>query len=94
MKLKVALIAPPYPLEEAPSPPLGICYVASAFIKAGASVKIYDFIVSEYSKEKLSEELLDFAPDIVLLDYFLGDEEAPQIISLGLFFTAISLTSS
>jgi len=65
MNLKVALIAPPYPLEEAPSPPLGICYVASAFIKTGAEVKIYDFIVSEYSKEKLSKKLLDFAPDIV-----------------------------
>lgn len=65
MKLKVALIAPPYPLEEAPSPPLGICYVASAFIKAGAKVKIYDFIVSEYSREKLSKELLSFTPDII-----------------------------
>ncbi|MCP3921833.1 MAG: radical SAM protein [Desulfobacterales bacterium] len=65
MSLKVALIAPPYPLEEAPSPPLGLCYVASAFRKAGATVKIYDFIVSEYTKEKLSKELLSFEPDII-----------------------------
>lgn len=33
--MKIALIAPPYPLEEAPSPPLGICYVAAACEKPG-----------------------------------------------------------
>jgi radical SAM superfamily enzyme YgiQ (UPF0313 family) len=63
--MKVAIIAPPYPLEEAPSPPLGICYVAAAFEAAGAEVEIFDFIVSQYTKEKLASELDRFKPDIV-----------------------------
>lgn len=63
--MKVALIAPPYPLEEAPSPPLGICYVAAACEAAGAEVLIIDYIVSEYTPEKLWRLLDEFAPDVV-----------------------------
>ncbi len=63
--MKVALIAPPYPLEEAPSPPLGICYVAAACEAAGAEVRIIDYIVSEYTPEKLWRLLDEFAPDVV-----------------------------
>jgi hypothetical protein len=33
-------------LEEIPSPPLGVTYVAAAFEAAGAEVKIFDYIVS------------------------------------------------
>ena len=63
--LKIALIAPPYPLEEAPSPPLGLCYVAAACEAAGARVVILDYIVSKYSPEKLQAALDDFQPDVV-----------------------------
>lgn len=63
--MKIALIAPPYPLEEAPSPPLGLCYVAAACEKAGAEVKIFDYIVRHYNKAKLEEEMRLFKPDIV-----------------------------
>lgn len=63
--MKIALIAPPYPLEEAPSPPLGISYVAAACEAAGATVRIFDFIVSRYSPEKLREALDLFQPDAV-----------------------------
>jgi radical SAM superfamily enzyme YgiQ (UPF0313 family) len=63
--LRVAIIAAPYPLTEIPSPPLGITYVAAAFIAAGAEVKIFDYIVSGYSKEKLANQLADFQPDAV-----------------------------
>ncbi len=63
--MKVALIAPPYPLDESPSPPLGICYVASAFEDAGAKVRIFDYIVRQYTPEKLKQELDSFKPDIV-----------------------------
>jgi len=38
------MIAPPYPLEEIPSPPLGVTYVAAAFQAAGAEVKILDYM--------------------------------------------------
>lgn len=63
--MKVALIAPPYPLEEAPSPPLGICYAAAAFESAGAEVIILDYIVSQYTPEKLKKDIDAFKPDIV-----------------------------
>jgi len=63
--MKVALIAPPYPLEEAPSPPLGICYVAAAFEAAGTDVRILDYIVRGYTPEKFKAELDEFNPDVV-----------------------------
>jgi radical SAM superfamily enzyme YgiQ (UPF0313 family) len=63
--LRVAIIAAPYPLEEFPSPPLGITYVAAAFEAAGCEVRIFDYIISCYSKEKLAAQLADFQPDAV-----------------------------
>ena len=63
--MRVAIIAVPYPLEEFPSPPLGITYVAAAFIAAGCEVRIFDYIISCYSKEKLAAQLADFQPDAV-----------------------------
>ncbi|HHO75304.1 MAG TPA: radical SAM protein [Deltaproteobacteria bacterium] len=63
--MRIALIAPPYPLEEAPSPPLGLCYVAAACEAAGAQVIILDYIVSRYTPEKLAKALDDFKPDVV-----------------------------
>ncbi len=63
--MKIAIIAPPYPLEEAPAPPLGVTYVAAAFEAAGAEVRIFDYIVSRYTKEKFEEELGRFPADVV-----------------------------
>ncbi|MEN6509759.1 MAG: radical SAM protein [Smithella sp.] len=63
--MRVAIIAAPYPLEEFPSPPLGISYVAAAFEAAGCEVRIFDYIISCYSKEKLALQLADFQPDAV-----------------------------
>jgi len=63
--MKIAIIAPPYPLEEAPSPPLGVTYVAAACEQAGCEVRIFDYIVRRYTKEKLAAELDEFAPDVV-----------------------------
>ena len=63
--MKVAVIASPYPLEEAPAPPLGISYVAAAFEAAGAEVQVFDYIVSRYSPEKLERQLEAFQPDVV-----------------------------
>jgi len=37
--MKIALIAPPYPLEEIPSLPLGLTYIAAVCEAAGAEVK-------------------------------------------------------
>ncbi len=63
--MRVAVIAPPYPLEEAPAPPLGTSYVAAAFEEAGAEVEIFDYIVSRYSEKKLRQQLEAFRPDVV-----------------------------
>ncbi len=63
--MKITLVAPPYPLEEAPSPPLGICYVAAVCEEAGAEVRIFDYIVRHYTPEKLKKELDSFNPDII-----------------------------
>jgi radical SAM superfamily enzyme YgiQ (UPF0313 family) len=63
--MKIALIAPPYPLEEAPSPPLGLTYIAAVCEAAGARVKIFDYIVRGYSETKLKQELKAFGPDVV-----------------------------
>jgi radical SAM superfamily enzyme YgiQ (UPF0313 family) len=63
--MRIAIIAPPYPLEEMPSPPLGVTYVAAAFEAAGAEVKIFDYIVCAYTKENLEKQLEAFRPDVV-----------------------------
>ena len=63
--MRVAIIAPPYPLEEAPAPPLGVTYVAAAFEYAGAEVRIFDYIVSGYTPEKLRAQLDEFQPHVV-----------------------------
>ena len=65
MDMRVAIVAPPYPLEEAPAPPLGVTYVAAAFENAGAEVRIFDYIVSGYTPEKLRAQLDEFRPDVV-----------------------------
>jgi len=65
LTMKIAIIAPPYPLEEAPSPPLGVTYVAAACEQAGCEVRIFDYIVRRYTREKLAAELDGFAPDVV-----------------------------
>ncbi len=63
--MRVAIVAPPYPLEEAPAPPLGVTYVAAAFEAAGAEVRIFDYLVRGYSPEKLHAEIDDFKPDVL-----------------------------
>lgn len=63
--MKVAIVNPPYPLEEAPSPPLGVCYVAGAFLRAGCEVKIFDFLVCKYTPRKLKDAIDAFKPDVI-----------------------------
>jgi anaerobic magnesium-protoporphyrin IX monomethyl ester cyclase len=63
--MNIALIAPPYPLEEAPSPPLGLAYVAAACETAGAKVRILDYIVSRYTPEKLKIAIEEFGADVI-----------------------------
>ena len=79
--MRIAVIAPPYPLEEMPSPPLGVTYVAAAFEAAGADVKIFDYIVSAYSKDNLERQLKSFQPDVVgATSVTMNFYEAQQIL--------------
>ena len=63
--MKIALISPPYPLEEYPSPPLGISNVAATLENIGAEVEIWDFIVQKYTPSKLKKMIDKFQPDII-----------------------------
>ena len=38
--MRIAIVAPPYPLEEMPSPPLGVTYVAAAFEAAECGIQV------------------------------------------------------
>ena len=81
--MRIAIIAPPYPLEEIPSPPLGVTYVAAAFEAAGAEVKIFDYIVSSYTKENLKKQLESFQPDVVgATSVTMNFYEAQQILRM------------
>ena len=92
--MKVLLFAPPYPLEEFPSPPLGLCYAAAAFEAAGCEVRIIDYIVQRCSPEKIKRELDFFQPDIVgtnsvTMNYYAAvsilrtaKQHAPSIITM------------
>jgi anaerobic magnesium-protoporphyrin IX monomethyl ester cyclase len=62
--MKVLLINPFYPISETPSPPLGLAYLAAALEQAGAAVKILDYVVYAYRKDKLQSVLKDFRPQI------------------------------
>jgi radical SAM superfamily enzyme YgiQ (UPF0313 family) len=44
---------------------LGVTYVAAAFEKAGAQVRIFDYLVSGYSPGKLHAQIDDFKPDVL-----------------------------
>ncbi len=63
--MRVLLINPFYPMTEMPSPPLGLAYVAGAFCKAGAEVKVLDLVVEAYSREIMTDLLDTFQPDLV-----------------------------
>ena len=64
--MKVALIAPPYPLEgSAFSPPWGSVMWRQPVKPPEQKWRFFDYIVSRYSPEKLKRQLDMFQPDIV-----------------------------
>ncbi|MBW1729563.1 MAG: B12-binding domain-containing radical SAM protein [Deltaproteobacteria bacterium] len=63
--MRVLLVNPHYPISETPSPPLGLAYLAGALEEAGVEVRVADFVVYPYSKEKLQDILADFRPQVV-----------------------------
>ena len=61
--MRFLLINPFYPIDENPSPPLGLAYLAAALERAGVEVRILDLVVRPYTPELLEALLSDFRPD-------------------------------
>lgn len=92
--IKLLLINPPYPFEECPAPPFGLMSLAAYLIHEGFDVRIEDYIVEPYSRERVRHILREFSPDavgatavtmnvkraIAILKDFR--EEAPGIVTL------------
>lgn len=65
MKKRVLLINPPYPLEESPSPPFGLMSLAAFLLENDADVRIEDYIVNPYSRERLRRVIGEYRPDMI-----------------------------
>ncbi|MFH1241013.1 MAG: cobalamin B12-binding domain-containing protein, partial [Pseudomonadota bacterium] len=63
--MRFLLVNPCYPISENPSPPLGIAYLAAALEKAGVEVKVFDYVVTPYSRQALESAVNDFMPQAV-----------------------------
>jgi radical SAM superfamily enzyme YgiQ (UPF0313 family) len=61
--MRILLVNPFYPIDETPSPPLGLAFIAGALEKAGHVVDLLDFVVFPYSEAILKKALDDFSPD-------------------------------
>ena len=62
---RVLLINPFYPIDETPSPPLGLAFLAGALEAAGCEVQILDLVVEAYHPERMQQILDTFQPDLV-----------------------------
>ncbi|MBN1654128.1 MAG: cobalamin-dependent protein [Deltaproteobacteria bacterium] len=63
--MRVLLVHPFCPLEELPSPPLSIGYVAAALERAAIEVKVLDLAVEPYSFDRFEKLLREYDPSIV-----------------------------
>ena len=63
--MRILLINPYYPIDETPSPPLGLSFIAAALEAANHEVFLLDFVVYPYSFEILNAKLNEISPDIV-----------------------------
>jgi radical SAM superfamily enzyme YgiQ (UPF0313 family) len=62
---RVLLINPFYPIDENPTPPLGLAFLAAALEEAGAEVQVLDFVVFPYSPDVLADRIHGFQPHLV-----------------------------
>ncbi|MEM2958195.1 MAG: radical SAM protein [Candidatus Jordarchaeaceae archaeon] len=63
--MKVLLINIPYPFNEGPTPPLGLCYLAAVLEREGFEVQILDLLVSRFSLKKIADKMREYKPEIV-----------------------------
>lgn len=62
---KVLLINPPYPMEESPSPPFGIMSLGAYLIEKGFDVRVEDYIVNPYSRDRVASVVREYRPDVI-----------------------------
>ena len=63
--MRILLVNPYYPIDETPSPPLGLAFIAAALEKTHHEVHLLDFVVYPYSEDALKHALNTITPDIV-----------------------------
>ena len=63
--MRVLLIDTPYPFEEYPRPSLSLGYLGAVLEREDVDVQILDFLVAEYSSEKLRKKLEEYQPQVV-----------------------------
>ncbi len=63
--MKVLLVNPSYPFEESPTPPFGLMSLAAYLLENDIDVKIEDYIVTPYSRERVKKVLQEYKPDVV-----------------------------
>jgi anaerobic magnesium-protoporphyrin IX monomethyl ester cyclase len=63
--MRVLLVHPFCPLDELPSPPLSIGYLAAALERAQIEVEVLDFSVETYSRDRLEAVLRAFVPHVI-----------------------------
>jgi anaerobic magnesium-protoporphyrin IX monomethyl ester cyclase len=63
--MRFLLINPYCPIDENPSPPLGLSFLAGALLEAGIETRALDFTVFPYRRELLEKTLKDFQPHFV-----------------------------
>jgi anaerobic magnesium-protoporphyrin IX monomethyl ester cyclase len=63
--MRTLLINTPYPFSEMPQIPMGLAYVAAVLEKAGIEIQVQDFLIQDYSKEKLAQKIHDFSPELI-----------------------------
>jgi anaerobic magnesium-protoporphyrin IX monomethyl ester cyclase len=63
--MRVLLINPNCPIDENPSPPLGLSFLAGALLEAGIETRALDFAVFPYRRDHLESTIRDFKPDLV-----------------------------
>ncbi len=63
--MRILLVVPPYALEEFPTPPLSLGYLAANLIANGFEVEVLDLLTSKPSPAKIRRELEKYQPQAV-----------------------------
>lgn len=79
--MRVLLVNPFYPIDETPSPPLGLAFIAAVLEAAGVTVKILDYVVFPYGRDILASEIQSFKPTVVgLTSVTMTFETAMEVV--------------